>query len=85
MTTISISTDIKQKLEDERKENESINDILARLMDECDDIEPYVPLDNINIRMSEETFYRLKSLKGERESYNSVIVRLINSKKSSIE
>lgn len=82
MTTIGITKQIKEKLEDERKENETMNDIIVRLIDSCDDIESYVPVEQTNIKVSEDTLHKLRTLRqSPRESYGSVITRLLNSKK----
>ena len=82
MTTIGIPRTIKDRLEDERKENETMNDIITRLIDSCDDIESYVPVKQTNIKVSENTLYKLRTLRqSPKESYGSVITRLLNSKK----
>lgn len=82
MTTIGINRTLKARLENERKENETMNDIITRLIDSCEDIEPYVPVEQTNIKVSEATFLKLKSLKqSPKESHNSVIIRLLNSQK----
>ena len=82
MTTIGITKQIKEKLEDERKENETMNDIIMRLIDSCENIEPYVPVEQTNIKVSENTLHKLRALRqSPKESYGSVIVRLLNSKK----
>ena len=86
MKTIGITMEIKGKLEDERKDSESFNDILQRLIENCDDIESYVPCERTNIKVSEDTLVKLRSLRqSSKESYGSVITRLINSKKLSTE
>ena len=82
MKTIGINNEIKAKLQDEMMENESMNDLIKRLMDSCDDIEPYVPLERCNIHIAEDTFERLQSFRqSPKESYGSVITRLLNSQK----
>ena len=80
MVTISISMELKNEIKDKRKEKESMDKILSRLIENCKDIEPYVENRRANIHISEETLSRLNELKGSpKESYGSVILRLINS------
>ena len=80
MVTIGITMKLKGKINEKREEKESVDEILSRLIENCNDIEPYVENPRTNIRISEETLSKLNELKGSpKESYGSVILRLINS------
>lgn len=85
MKTISVNKGIKELLHNECKENESMDQILVKLMENKEPGEP-IQIDNkkSNIGISEETFDKLNSLKlYSTETYNSVIYRLISEKGSS--
>ena len=80
MTTIGISMEIRKRINEQRMEKESVDEILTRLIERCDDIEPYVENPRTNIHISEETLAKLTKLKGSsKEPYGSVILRLLNS------
>lgn len=82
MKTIGINTEIKGKIREIGDENESVNDILKRLLANKEMIQQ--PSDDkprrCNIHISEEVFDELNELKAPSESYGSVILRLLNSK-----
>lgn len=63
-------------------EGETINDTLARLLENMDGLPPYQPKKpkRTNITISEENFNKLNSLKANKESFNSVLERLISEK-----
>ena len=82
MKTIGISKNIRIMIEENSMEGENINDTLARLLENVDDLPPYQPkkLKRTNITISEENFNKLNSLKANKESFNSVLERLISEK-----
>jgi len=82
MKTIGISKNIRIMIEENSMEGENINDTLVRLLEDVDDLPPYQPkkLKRTNITISEENFNKLNSLKADKESFNSVLERLISEK-----
>ena len=82
MKTIGISKNIRIMIEENSMEGENINDTLSRLLEDVDDLPPYQPKrpQRTNITLSEENFSKLNSLKADKESFNSVLERLISEK-----
>lgn len=79
MVSIGIRKDLKDILLKMKDDDESMDQLVVRLLENSKDIEPYVENPRTNIKISENTFHRLKELKGPKESYGSVILRLLNS------
>lgn len=80
MKTIGISKNIRDLIRSNADEGETINDTIARLLDNAENLQPYdanKKSNRTNISISEENFNRLQDLKSDKESYNSVIQRLI--------
>lgn len=82
MKTIGISKNIRKLIEENSMEGENINDTLARLLEDVENLPPYQPKkpQRTNITISQENFDKLNSLKENKESFNSVLERLISEK-----
>lgn len=82
MKTIGISKNIRNMIEENSLEDENINQTLERLLENVDNLPPYQPKkpQRTNITISEENFNKLNSLKENKESFNSVLARLISEK-----
>jgi len=87
MKTIGITKDIRNLIEANAEDGETINETLERLLNDVDELVPYEPKkpNRTNITITDENFNRLESLKSNKESYNSVIERLIISEKGKSE
>ena len=83
MKTIGITTDIKNMIVVYAEDGERINDTLSRLLDNVGELDEFQPKTQrrTNITISEDNFDKLNSLKSNKESYNSVIERLITAEK----
>ena len=79
MTTISIKSTTKQKLEYYADENESIDSAINRLIDETKLNQINIDNSRSNIRITDTTLKRLQSLKDGTVSYNNVLLKLLDS------
>lgn len=79
MKSITINKEIHTLLKNVAVNGESVNKTVTRLL-ESDEIQDYVENPRAVIKVSEENYKKLDALKGSpKESYGSVILRLINS------
>ncbi|MBP5421727.1 MAG: hypothetical protein J6Y78_04695 [Paludibacteraceae bacterium] len=79
MRTIKIKNDVRDKLRVYRKDKESVDDSINRLLDEVEDKmdEDFeFGVGSTNIRVSDETMKRIKSCAvNEQESYGRILSR----------
>lgn len=78
MNVINIANEIKEMMDKEKKEGESYNDMINRLIEETDLPEYTCSKGRTGVYLTEENTEKLKSLKAySTEPYSSIILRLL--------
>ena len=87
MKTITVNREVRNMIKEEANEKESVNSTIKRLLENMDQPQPKLAdKTRTTIHLEEEVLNHLQLLKiHPTESYNSIITRLINSKKLSTE
>ena len=78
MTIIRVNENIKQKLMSMAHEDESMDSVVSRLIENISQPETVVE-GSTNIRISENTYAMLKQKKGKNESFSRTLERAIES------